>query len=606
MTMTVMPQGRQHYFDDTGADAAGFLLYTYAAGTVANKVAYRDAAGTDPHTNPIQLDAKGEAVIFWSGSYKVNLTTPGGASVTGWPVDNLTAPFIPGDLSVPGGAGLLGFTYPTAYSAGTIGRWLKDLALGTGTDFIGWIQNAAGAVLRTVTDKNRDHVNLKDFGAKLDGVTDDLAAWNAAITCISTAGRPKKLVVPYGATGVCKTSGPININTGGITIEFENNTIQLKKTFNGDVFVVRAGKVAFVNPGIDGNGVGGFTGGGIRFGPASQFTFDCVIINPNITNTKDSCLLLEGPRGAAGLQVIGGTMYTYNAGGVSSGGFPSVRVVGPTDADTSDRRFIGVTSSDRPLVDFTGMWLTKVSNCFAGTFIFKGNPDVTGVGAAYASCAEVFIDQTYIRDGMTISGLEVIVDNCLSHGVAPVFGTYGGTPSGSFTYGWAMTSDTIACRIGAGNVVSNGVTDNSPNGHAIENQCSSFGYGKVMVTDWTAAVTNPVLGNGTVLSTYDINYKTINFRVNLVTGSTTTRGSGKWSFALPVWCSMYAPPVGNWVLIRPGMANISGAVFVTASGSTHRVSLSDPNSAGGYIDDLYPASLPTGSQFYIDFSYPRG
>lgn len=487
-----------------------------------------------------------------------------------------------------------------------IGYFATLLASG-GAALVGFIQDAAGAVFRNLLDKNRDHVNLKDFGAKLDGITDDTNAWLAAIAHISTVGKPKKLVIPYGATGVSKLTASLNILVGGITLEWENSTITLKKFFNGDMFVVRAGVVKFVNPGLDGNGAAGFTGGGIRFGPATQFTFDCRIDNPRMRGTLDSCLLFEGPRGGAGIVVTGGSMLTYNPSGASSGGYPSVRVVGPGDNDVSNRTFFGVTSSAQPLIDFTGMAQTKVIGGFSSTFFFKGNPDVTGVGAPYGSCSEVYIQSVYIRDGMTMSGLEIMVDGCLTHGVAPLYaGAYGSAPTSFATYSYCMTVDTIACRMGPANVTSNGILDQSPNGHAIENQCSSFGYGKVMSTVWTGTVANPVLGNGSVLSTYDIDYKTVNFRVKLDIGSTTTRGTGRWSFDLPLWVSLYAPPVGNWLLIRPGFANLYGAVILTASGSTHRVSMSAEASAGGYLDELFPAVLPAGSQLLVDYSYSRG
>lgn len=54
------------------------------------------------------------------------------------------------------------------------------LAKPTGASLIGFISNYIGGVYRTVMDKLRDHVSVKDFGAKGDGITDDTAAVQAA------------------------------------------------------------------------------------------------------------------------------------------------------------------------------------------------------------------------------------------------------------------------------------------------------------------------------------------------------------------------------------------------------------------------------------------
>jgi hypothetical protein len=91
MTATLLPQGRQRYYDDLGFPLSGGKLYTYAAGTSTPQQAFQDADGTVPHTNPIVLDAKGEAVIYWLGNYKADLKSALDLQVTGWPVDNLRA-----------------------------------------------------------------------------------------------------------------------------------------------------------------------------------------------------------------------------------------------------------------------------------------------------------------------------------------------------------------------------------------------------------------------------------------------------------------------------------------------------------------------------------
>lgn len=51
---------------------------------------------------------------------------------------------------------------------------------------------------------------------------------------------------------------------------------------------------------------------------------------------------------------------------------------------------------------------------------------------------------------------------------------------------------------------------------------------------WAAATTNPTLGNGTLTGHYIQAGKLILFRISLTFGSTTTVGSGLYSFSLPV------------------------------------------------------------------------
>lgn len=185
MSNTIMPEGRQRYFNNDGTVAAGGRLYTYSAGTVVPKTTYSDAAGTQPNTNPIILDAKGEALVYWGGSYKVNLLASDLTQITGYPVDNITSPVTAEDLAVAGGAGLLGFIYATAYLPGTIGRWLKDLATSVGATFIGYIALGAGAVLRTLESKLRERISAADFGAVGDNVADDTAALNLFFDAIA-------------------------------------------------------------------------------------------------------------------------------------------------------------------------------------------------------------------------------------------------------------------------------------------------------------------------------------------------------------------------------------------------------------------------------------
>lgn len=52
------------FFDDNGDPAAGYLLYTYAAGTSTPRDTYTTYELTVANANPIVLDANGRAVAF--------------------------------------------------------------------------------------------------------------------------------------------------------------------------------------------------------------------------------------------------------------------------------------------------------------------------------------------------------------------------------------------------------------------------------------------------------------------------------------------------------------------------------------------------------------
>ena len=106
----LMPYGKQQYLDNSGNPLVGGKLYTYAAGTSTPQITHSDAAGTVPNANPVVLDARGEASIFWSASpYKVVLKTS--ADVELWSQDNLASPPTSSDLAstdVGKGSALIG------------------------------------------------------------------------------------------------------------------------------------------------------------------------------------------------------------------------------------------------------------------------------------------------------------------------------------------------------------------------------------------------------------------------------------------------------------------------------------------------------------------
>ena len=74
----------------------------------------------------------------------------------------------------------------------------------TGSDLVGFIAADAGAEPRTVQDKLRERLSLKDYGAVGDGVADDTAAVNAWFTAVLSTG-----LTGYAPAGTYKCTSPI-------------------------------------------------------------------------------------------------------------------------------------------------------------------------------------------------------------------------------------------------------------------------------------------------------------------------------------------------------------------------------------------------------------
>lgn len=135
-----------------------------------------------------------------------------GLLINGVDVTNLN------QYATPGGASTIGFTPVGNLIATNVQAAIAELenekaaktalAAGAGAVLVGYMPAGVGAVASTVQNKLRESVSVKDFGAVGDGVTDDTAAIQAAIT-----SGAKAIVIPasciLATTGFMLTAGQV-------------------------------------------------------------------------------------------------------------------------------------------------------------------------------------------------------------------------------------------------------------------------------------------------------------------------------------------------------------------------------------------------------------
>jgi len=115
-------------------------------------------------------------------------------------------------------------------SLSAISAAIAALATETGAASIGFKQAGTGSVLRTVQAELRDYVNVKQFGAVGDGLTNDSAAFQAALDYAGLVGA--QLWVPHGVYLV--PTATLNIPSG-VSIVGEGAASEIRRTTNAVV-----------------------------------------------------------------------------------------------------------------------------------------------------------------------------------------------------------------------------------------------------------------------------------------------------------------------------------------------------------------------------------
>jgi hypothetical protein len=267
MSVTPSPIGgfAAQFFDNNGVILSGGKIYTYAAGTTTPQASYTSAAGVTPHANPIILDSAGRVPggeIWLTDGLVYKFVIETAASILIGTYDNITGVnsnfvnYTVQEEVITATAGQTVFDLSTInYTPGTnsltvyidgVNQYVGDSYLETDSDtvtftsgvhvggevkfttavqtttgavdasIVSYTASFSGATTQTVQTKLEQYVSVKDFGAVGDGVTDDTAAFLAAMTAAPNIYVPEgTYCVDAGNSSGCLITSGTGYNVYG-------------------------------------------------------------------------------------------------------------------------------------------------------------------------------------------------------------------------------------------------------------------------------------------------------------------------------------------------------------------------------------------------------
>lgn len=128
---------------------------------------------------------------------------------------------------------------------------------------------------------------------------------------------------------------------------------------------------------------------------------------------------------------------------------------------------------------------------------------------------------------------------------------------------------------------------------------------------WTATVTNPTLGNGTLTGLWRyLDDRTVFVRIQMVVGSSTTVGSGQYGFSLPVAAAAGTPDpqLDSTCIFNGGVLYrfVGWVQTVSAPASLvrmYRTNVNTAESLGAWAAGANPVALAATNEFSMSGFY---
>lgn len=243
----------------------------------------------------------------------------------------------------------------------------------------------------------------------------------------------------------------------------------------------------------------------------------------------------------------------------------------PDTETNGDRSFINVNTFGGKICHFGGSKVTLVEGCTcSGWTLTSTSNKVVFVGNRVANAASVVFDGT-----QHVFSANVLVAT-------------------GITFNAGFQDSVLRNNKWGGSIT---LTDNSSDTKSLDVQLPRIGY----TVNWTGASANPSIGNGALDATYYRDGDCITVSIRMIAGSTTSFGTGYWSFSLPYQASN-RQQAGSCFLNDFGVAAYSASAVVDQSDYTS-IHVVTNNLAATGIGPSLPWTWKAQDQCVITMTY---
>jgi len=169
MQASLLPIGKQQFFDSNGDPLSGGKIYFYETGTTTLKDVYSSSSATIPLSNPVVLDSSGRAEIWIDGFYTMKVYTS--TDVLVYSVDNISSQYYTGGASSEWIDFQSDATYVSTTQFSVVGNYATSFEVGrrikavfSGATYYGTITavSVAGSPVVTTVTVDMDTTPLAD------------------------------------------------------------------------------------------------------------------------------------------------------------------------------------------------------------------------------------------------------------------------------------------------------------------------------------------------------------------------------------------------------------------------------------------------------------